>query len=431
MSERSGTSAVSELGVAPELRRARVAVAAAYAVQGLGFSGVVTQVPALQDKFGFDELQLSLVLLTVPVVAGVGSVLAGVLAPRRGSGLVLRVAGLGVCLGVGLVGAAPGLAVFFPAVALFGLAVGAVDATMNMQGVAVQQRYGRSILASFHAWWSIAGIAAALTTAGTSRLDWPLWLAMGCVAVAGAIVALCAGPALLDDRATMPAVDENTLLEALPAPGAVEDGPVVTGGAVAPGAKIPWGPVVMVGVAVMIMYICESSVSNWAGLLLGDGLGAAKWVTPLGLAAYLVWQLLGRIIADRVVGRLGPSATVGLGVVLGAIGFTVVAAAPVPWLAIVGFAIVGIGLCVVVPLSFSAAGALDPTGSGVVIARVNLFNYAGFVIGSALIGVIADQIGLRAAFAVPAALALTILPLVGAFRARATAQPAFPSADPA
>lgn len=427
-------SATTEFGagVAPELRRARIAVAAAYAVQGLGFSGVVTQVPALQDKFGFDELQLSLVLLTVPVVAGVGSVLAGVLAPRRGSGLVLRVAGLGVCLGVGLVGAAPGLAVFFPAVALFGLAVGAVDATMNMQGVAVQQRYGRSILASFHAWWSIAGIAAALTTAGTSRLDWPLWLAMGCVAVVAAVVALWAGPGLLDDRATVPAVSENTLLEDLPAPGAVEDGPVGPGGPIAvggpaaagganAGAKIPWAPVIMVGVAVMIMYICESSVSNWAGLLLGDGLGAAKWVTPLGLAAYLVWQLLGRVIADRVVGRLGPSGTVGVGVVLGAIGFTVVATAPAPWLAIIGFAVVGIGLCVVVPLSFSAAGALDPTGSGVVIARVNLFNYAGFVIGSALIGVIADQIGLRAAFAVPAALVLIILPLVGAFRARATA----------
>jgi hypothetical protein len=81
---------------------------------------------------------------------------------------------------------------------------------------------------------------------------------------------------------------------------------------------------------------------------------------------------------------------------------------------------VGLGLCVIVPMAFSAAGALDPTGTGVVIARVNLFNYFGFVVGSALIGIIGDSVGLRAAFIVPAVLAIGIVPLATAFRARAT-----------
>jgi MFS family permease len=93
-----------------------------------------------------------------------------------------------------------------------------------------------------------------------------------------------------------------------------------------------------------------------------------------------------------------------------------VALAPTPLVGITGFAIVGFGLCVVVPQSFSAAGALDPTGSGVAIARVNLFNYVGFVVGGALIGVINDAAGLRWAFAVPGILALAILGLAPAFR---------------
>jgi MFS family permease len=371
-----------------------VAASAAYAVQGLCFAGVVTQIPVLQDKFGLSEMELLPVLLMVPLIAGVGSVLAGRLAPRLSSATVLRVAALGVNVGVALVGLAPSLALLFPAVAVFGLAVGGVDATMNMQGVAVQARYGRTILNSFHAWWSVAGIAAALAVSGMAGLDWPLVASMGAIAGVGAVVALVAGPSLLaEDRGQAAATP-----------------------AVVASVRIPWLPVVLVGVAVMVMYIAESSVSNWAGVYLQDGLSAAKTVVPLGLAAYLSFQLLGRMLADRVVGRLGVVATVMAGGVLGAIGFGLTAVAPSPLWAIVGLAAVGAGLCVVVPMAFSAAGGLDPTGSGVVIARVNLFNYAGFVVGTGLIGVIAEGAGLRFAFAVPGALALAIVPLALAFR---------------
>src|SRR2546429_1039183 len=93
----------------------------------------------------------------------------------------------------------------------------------------------------------------------------------------------------------------------------------------------------------------------------------------------------------------------------------VVATAPSPLVGVIGFAIVGGGLCVVVPQSFSAAGALDPTGSGVAIARVNLFNYIGFVVGAGLVGAVAKGASLRWAFAVPAVLALGIVALAPSF----------------
>ena len=121
---------------------------------------MISQVPVFQDKFGLDELQLTLMLAAVPLVAGVGSVLAGMFAPRIGSGPVLRVVALGRGRDGPRAGFADSPALLYLAVALFGLFLGGVDATMNMQGVAVQRRYGRSILASCHAWWSIAGIAA-------------------------------------------------------------------------------------------------------------------------------------------------------------------------------------------------------------------------------------------------------------------------------
>src|SRR5207302_2719423 len=178
-----------------------------------------------------------------------------------------------------------------------------------------------------------------------------------------------------------------------------------------PPPRIPWVPILLIGGAVMLMYIADSATSNWGAVYLHDGLHASKSVAPLGLGAYLTCQVLGRAGADRLVRRYGPVKVVAAGGLVGAVGMTLVAVAPRPFVGVLGFAVVGAGLCVVVPQSFSAAGALDPTGNGVAIARVNLFNYVGFVVGAALIGTVAKGASLRWAFAVPAVLALGVVAL--------------------
>ncbi len=381
-------------------RRARVAAGAFYLVQGLSFAGLLTQVPTLQHKLSISDAELSLILPLVPVVAGVGSVLAGVYAPRWGSRVLLRVCGPLVPLAILLVGLVPTKLALYPAVALVGLLLGAVDATMNMQGVAVQSRYRRSLLNSFHGVWSVGGILGALATVLAHSLDWSLAAGLALVAVAGVAVDASFGHRLLT-RAE----------EGAHAP------------ASGPAPAIPWRPIVLVGLAVMIMYIADSATSNWSTKYLQDTLHAAKNVAPLGLAAYLACQLIGRIGADRQVNRFGPVLPVAVGGAVGAAGLTLVALAPAPLWAIVGFGVVGAGLSVVVPLSFSAAGVLDPTNSGVAIARVNLFNYVGFVVGAGLTGAVADAASLRWAFAVPAVLALGVVALAPAFRVAGRGHP--------
>jgi MFS family permease len=384
-------------------RRARAGVAGAYFVQGLCFASLLTQVPSLKEKFGFTDDELTLILLAVPVVAGLGSVLAGILAPRLGSAVVLRVSGPLVCATIataGFVGVRVGL---YAAVACFGLVVGAVDASMNMQGVGLQRRYGRSLLASFHGWWSLAGILGSLATAGSTKVGLSLGAALGLVALVGVAVALIVGPLLL--RRPEEAVGE-------PVTDPVEPDAAATRRAAPP---IPWRPILLVGLAVMVMYVAESATSNWSANYLHGALHASKSLAAFGLGGYLTCQLAGRLVADRVIGRVGPVRAVAAGGLLGVAGMALVAVAPVPVLGVLGFAIVGAGLCVVVPLAFSAAGALDPTGSGVAIARVNLFNYVGFVVGAALIGVVAHGTNLRWAFGVLAVLVLAVVALSRAF----------------
>jgi len=354
------------------------------------------------------------VLLAVPVIAGVGSVLAGILASRFGSAIVLRVGGPGVCVAITATGLVDTRLALYLVLAGVGLFLGLVDATMNMQGVAVQRRYGRPVLASFHGVWSAGGILGALATAVTAHWHWSLAWSLGAVALLGAAISLTAGPRLL-----RPAEEITEL------PAAATGQP-----AAATAAHIPWAPIVAVGTAMMLMYIADSATSNWSAVYLHSGLGGSHSVAALGLAAYQTCMVAGRAITDRLVARFGPVRAVTVGGAVGIVGLLVVVAADTPALGIAGFAILGLGLCVVVPQSFSAAGALDPAGTGIAVARVNLFNYIGFVVGAALIGLVAETNGLRMAFLVPAVLAVGIVALARSFRPR-VAPVASPVREPA
>jgi predicted MFS family arabinose efflux permease len=387
-------------------RRARVAVSGAYFAQGFCFAGLLTQTAVLQKKFGFDDTQLSLVLLAVPVVAGIGSVVAGLLSTRVGSAKVLRTGGVGVAVAITLTGLAAQRWHLYLALAFVGLMLGLVDATMNMQGVAVERRYARPVLNSMHAVWSAGAILGALATSGTARLDWTIAASLATVAAIGALLALAAGPGQL--RHTEEAEDAAALTAA------------------AAEAQIPWRPIVLIGLAMMLMFIGDSAVSNWSSVFIEKALHAGTSVAALGLAAYQTLMLLGRTAGDRLVSRSSPATAVSVGGVIGGGGLILVAASTTPVMAIAGFAIVGLGLSLVVPQSFSAAGRLDPGGTGIAIARVNLFNYVGFVVGAALIGVVAESFSLRWAFVVPAVLTAGIVALAPSFRTRppAAAAPA-------
>ncbi|MFC8597760.1 MFS transporter [Isoptericola sp. NPDC057191] len=389
-------------------RRARLVVAAFYLVQGMCFAGLLAQVPTLQHQLGISDGTLTLILLLVPVVAGVGSVLAGALAPRVGSARLLRVCGPLVALAVLGAGLVPTVGALYPTVAAVGLLLGLVDASMNMQGVEVEQRYGRSLLNSFHGAWSVGGILGSLAAVLAHSAGWSLAGGLGLVAGVGVTVDLVATALSRPERPVVPTV-------AHPGSGAGGEPAAPTPQPVRP----PWGPLVLVGLAVTIVYVADSATSNWSTKYIQDALGAAANVAPLGLAAYLGCQLVGRLAADRQVNRFGPVVPVAVGGLVGVAGLSAVTLAPGPWLAVVGFGLTGLGLSVVVPLSFSVAGRLDPDGTGIAVARVNLFNYVGFVVGAGLIGGVAEVLSLRLAFAVPALLALGVVVLAPAFRVAA------------
>jgi predicted MFS family arabinose efflux permease len=225
---------------------------------------------------------------------------------------------------------------------------------------------------------------------------------LGVVGAAGVVIALVAAPGLLSkaEEAEEPAAEA--------AAGVVTVHQVRRRGLVVTG----------VGIALMVMFVGDSAATSYGTVFMKEALDSTGGRIQAGLFAYLVLQLVGRVVADRVIGAMGAARTLVLGALVAAAGFSVVASAPLWTVALAGFALAGVGLSVMVPLTFSAADGLDPTGSGTVIARVNLFNYAGVIVGSAVIGIVAgtDYANLRPAFAVPAVVVLLSAALAPAFR---------------
>ncbi|WTJ96615.1 MFS transporter [Streptomyces sp. NBC_01537] len=370
------------------LRYGRASLAVSFFAQGAVFALLVTRIPALQDRYGVSDALLPLFLAAVPILAGVGSVTAEHVVKKVRPSLVLRWVQPAVCLA--LVGAGSGDAMWELALSLaaFGLCVGALDASMNMLGVSLQHAYGRSIMLGFHAAFSLGGIVgASLAWVGA---HWHLGLAVLYGPVAAVLIPLVivAGRWYLDSQAAASA-----------------DAPEQAKAAVPVAMKLLM-PLCMV---LAFAYIGDATVSNWSAKYLQDTLHSSDQLSTVPYNVYMVMTLLGRSVGDLGVRRFGAVAVVRAGTVVSVAGFAVVAAAPGAWVGMLGFTLLGLGLCVIVPQTFAAAGRLFPGASDAAIARLNIFNYVGFLVGSPLVGALGDAWSYRGAMLVPMVLVAATL----------------------
>jgi MFS family permease len=376
-----------------ELKRTRAAVSAGFFLQGLVFAAIVTQAPRIKDTFGIGDDGLTGILVLVAVVSGIGSVVAGTVAEKRSSAVAFRYALLTIALGALLVGCAPTTPLLVAAFVVYGLGVGAVDAGMNMQGVRVQAEYGRSIMASFHGLWSVGGIVGALHAAGAAEIDAPLTASLVVVAAVTVVVAWRAAAHFVDVR---------------------EHDPGLSAG----GLDLPWRPVLVFGLVVLIFYASDTGILTWSSVYLEDALDASTSVAPLAYGAYQGGALVSRFGGDLLVRRIGAAAVVAIGTATGIVGLAGVVAAPAPGVAIVAFFVVGLGLAILAPLAFaSLAAAVPPAARDVAIARMNIANYLGAILGGGLIGAAASADHLRWAFVIPLVLVPVVLLVARSFRA--------------
>ncbi|WP_328502077.1 MFS transporter [Streptomyces sp. NBC_00457] len=378
------------------LRRGRASLAFGFFVQGVAFALLVTRIPAIQDRYGVSDALLPAFLAAVPILAGVGSVTTERLVKRIRPSVVLRWSQPVVLLALLGVGAGERTVELGIALAAFGLAVGALDASMNMLGVSLQRSYGRSIMLSFHAAFSLGGIlGASLAWVGA---HWDLALFVSYLPV----VVVLLPAALVGSRWYVDGVAERK-------------GADVEGGG---GGAVSFKVLLPLCLVMTFAYIGDSTVSNWSAKYLEDVLGSSEELATVPYNVYMVTTLVGRALGDFGVRRFGAVAVVRGGAVVAAVGFAVVAVAPGAWVGMLGFTLLGLGLCVLVPQTFAAAGRLFPGASDAAVARLNVFNYVGFLIGSPLVGALGDAWSYRGAMLVPMVLVLVTLVYARSFESQ-------------
>ena len=368
-------------------------VATAFAVQGGIFISLTTRLPALQDKWELGEVTLSALLLMMVLLAGAGSVLAERLAPRHGSAPVLRGGLLVMGLALPLLAAAPERVFFVAGLAFYGVALGLVDASTNMQGVTVERRARRPLMPSFHGAWTAGGVAAAALAllTGELRVEWIALLAVVPLAVAarhrfvpraGATVSL-------------------TTTDVTP---------------------VAWRPLLLVGTAMVVFYLVDTASTTWGPLHLDETFAAPSRYVALATFPYLLASGAVRWAGDGLVARHGPVRVLRTGAVVALVGLVLVVGAPNWPLAVLGFTLTGGGVAVVAPLSFSAAASVAGSATDrdaqarvdVVVSRFNQFNYVGALVGAVLTGLVGAG-SLRVGFAVPMLCVLALWPLARAF----------------
>ncbi|MET8844902.1 MFS transporter [Streptomyces rubiginosohelvolus] len=384
------------------LRHGRASLGLSFGVQGVAFALLVTRIPAIQDQYGISDGLLPVFLAAVPILAGAGSVATEKVVVRVRPSLVLRWAQPVVLLA--LLGVGAGREMWHVAVALgvFGLAVGALDASMNMLGVSLQRAYGRSIMTGFHAAYSLGGIAGASLAWAGAR--WELSLLASYLPV----VAVLLPAALIGSRWYTEGKGEE---------GKRSDGAEagVGTGSESAGGALSFKLLLPLCLIMTFAYIGDSTVSNWSAKYLQDVLGSSEQLATVPYNVYMVTTLLGRAVGDLGVRRFGAVAVVRGGSLLAAGGFAVVAVAPGAWVGMLGFTMLGFGLCVIVPQTFAAAGRMFPGNSDAAVARLNIFNYVGFLVGSPLVGALGDAWSYRGAMLVPMVLVLATLVYARAF----------------
>lgn len=374
------------------LRRSRLAAQAAFFVQGLVFISLTTRLPSVRDQWDLSENELSLVLLMMVLLAGVGSLSAEWLAKRRDSATVLRI-GLGIItVAVPTLAAAPTFGVFIAGMALYGIGLGVVDAGTNMQAVAVEHLFGRPILPSFHGAWTLGGAVGAAIAIATAHLD----LAQGAAWLAIFPLVVVFAPFVRRDT--------GELTSAVPA--------------------VPRKELLMLGAAMVLFYSVDTAASTWGPTFLDDTFGTPAQLVPLAIFPYLLASLAMRFAGDGLVHRFGPKPVLRVGALAASVALLIVVVSPTWQVAVLGFTLLGASVAVIAPLSFSAAAMLaggadlDPAAqrarTDALIGRFNQFNYLGALIGAVMTGLVGNG-NLRIGFAVPMVLILLIWPLAPAF----------------
>ncbi|MNW24752.1 Inner membrane protein YbjJ [compost metagenome] len=374
--------------------RARAAVAALFLTNGALFANMAPRLPELKRELELDTAGYGLLVTAWPVGSILAGLAAGALVRRFGSAQVAVVGTIVTGAALLAAGSAPGVVLVVLAFALGGAMDSITDVGQNAHGLVVQRRYGRSILNSFHALWSVGAVIGGLMAAGAIQMNLALPVHLGISMVLFAAVALTALKFCLPRSAELAVIEPV----APPAPGTAQ--------AAAPAGSrgrllLMMSALVLISVAGVMV---EDAGNSWSTLYLGQ-LGAPAALAASGFIALVGAQFIGRILGDGMVNRFGQRGMAQFGGALIAIGMGLALFFPTVPGTLLGFAAAGFGSATLVPAVMDQADKLPGLPPGTGLSIVSWLMRLGFLFSPPLVGFLAENFGLR--------MALMVFPIAG------------------
>jgi MFS family permease len=352
-----------------------------FLADGLGFGIWAGHIPAFKQKFELSDSALSIVLLAVAAGSIVSMPVAGQAVRQFGSRRCIAVSLGCLALCLAALALAPSLFLFVVAALLFGAAKGGVDVGINAQAVVVERFYGRPIMSSFQALWSVGGLAGGFLTSATLGLGSTPVVNLVGIALLILLLDLLYSSHLMHDASSLQGKNGTRF-------------------------HLPGKALLYVAILTFIALFCEGALQDWAAVYMRQVVVVPVSVAAVGYASYSTAMALGRFGGDRVTAFFGERFVMRLSGTLIIAGLAAVLLLPTPIFAIAGFAVAGLGNSNLVPILFSAAGRDPVLGPGPGIAVVTTLGFFGFLIGPAVIGLMSKFFGLPVALSLVAVLGL-------------------------
>lgn len=370
----------------------RLAISLIFLTRGLLLGSWFPRIPGIVGELGISSSLLGLVWFSLAAANIGGFSIAARLIRARGTAGSYLLFALPYPLLFILGAAAPTIPLFWLTMLLFGALNGGIDVSTSVQGGIVERATRKPLVSALYGFFSLGALIGSFSSGLVAQagISSPLQFAVLAVVAVPALGFFRAG--LLPDEvrpSTAKASGRRGLRLSLP-----------------PKALLP------LGITIIAIGLGEESINNWVALYMRQDLGSSAAIAGFAYTAFSIATFTGRILGDRIIARLGVDRVLSGGSVLAASGIGFGLLVNQPWAMVLGYAVVGAGLSLVVPVTYRRAGEIPGMSPADAVSRVASIGFIGFMSGPILIGFLSDLLSLRVALGVIAVSLLAIVLMV-------------------
>jgi len=361
----------------------------------ISMGALLSRLPDLQDALGVNKSELGLTLIGAAIGALISLTFASPLIAQFGARKTAFLTVLGTSALLATIPWANAAWLVFFILLCEGLLAGALEINLNVEIDRIEAQLGRGVMNRAHGFWSLGFFLTALVGSAVRQAGVPMHLHLALtftfVLIVGTIVI-----------------------------SGIKNAPARAGGEHAEGPSIAlptWGlmPLCVIGIAA---FLVEGAGIDWSAIYMRDAFAAEPFIGGLGLTLFTFFMAVARLFVDPLVDRFGARAVATFLLILSVGGLCAVWLAPHPYVALLGFALMGGGCSAVYPLAVSAAAQRTDRPAHLNVAALGQMSFVVFFLAPPLLGFVAEHAGIRVAYLVCLPVIIAALCLTKALKPR-------------